>query len=146
MNFMNNTANIKQFQLIDFVNENSSDEHVISKISIVLRRDKIEAPYYMDVKIRMSSCIDMHENGIIHAMEILNHNRMYNLSEDAYNEIKSLIDDAFDGKPESDQVKIFKEDKRLKIVLMSKDGNEFRNLFNDYGELFEMIDNLIDGP
>lgn len=144
MTFMNNSANIKQFQLIKFINDNCSDDHVISKISIVLRRDKIEAPYYMDTKIRLSSCIDMQENGIIHAMNILNHHRMYNLTEDKYNEIESLIEDAFDDDNESDQVKIFKEDKRLKIVFMSKNDDEFMNLFREYGELFEKIDNLID--
>ncbi|WP_405298121.1 hypothetical protein [Methanobrevibacter sp.] len=144
MTFMNNNANIKQFQLIKFINENCSDDHVISKISIVLRRDKIEAPYYMDTKIRLSSCIDMPDNGIIHAMNILNHNRMHNLTEEKYDEIKSVIVDIFDVKNESDQVKIFKEDKRLKIVLMSKNDEEFMNLFNEYGELFEKIDNLID--
>jgi hypothetical protein len=141
---MNNGANIKQFQLIRYVNENCSDDHVISKISIVLRRDKIEAPYYMDTKIRLSSCIDMQDNGIIHAMDILNHHRMYNLTEDKYNEIKSLITDALDGNDESDQVKIFKEDKRLKIVLMSKNDDELENLFKNHHELFEKIDNLID--
>ena len=144
MTFMNNGANIKQFKLLKFVNENCIDDHVISKISIVLRRDKIEAPYYMDTKIRMSSCIDMHENGIIHAMDILNHNRMHNLSEDTYNEIKLLIDDAFDDNSESDQIKIFKDDQKLKIVLMSKNDEEFANLFNDYHKLFDRIDNLID--
>ena len=142
MTLMNNNANIKQFQLIRFINENCIDDHVISKISIVLRRDKIEAPYFMDTKIRLSSCIDMEENGIIHAMNILNHNRMYNLTEDKYNEIKSLITDAFDE--ESDQVKIFKKEKRLKIVLMSKNDEELKFLFKEYGELFEKIDNLID--
>ena len=139
---MNNSANIKQFQLIKFINENCSDDHVISKISILLRRDKIEAPYYMDTKIRLSSCVDMEENGIIHAMDILNHNRMYNLTEDKYAEIKSLITDAFDE--ESDKVKIFKKEKQLKIVLMSKNDDEIKALFNEYGELFERIDNLID--
>lgn len=144
MTFMNNGGNIKQFQLVKFVNENCDDDHVISKISIVLRRDKIEAPYYMDTKIRLSSCIDRQDTGIIHAMDILNHNRMYNLTEDKYNEIKSLILDAFDDNNESDQVKIFKEDKRLKIVLMSKNDDEIVNLFENYHELFEIIDNLID--
>ena len=86
----------------------------------------------------------MHENGIIHAMDILNHNRMHNLSEDTYNEIKSLIDDAFDDNSESDQIKIFKDDQKLKIVLMSKNDEEFANLFNDYHKLFDRIDNLID--
>ena len=144
MTFMNNGANIKQFQLMEFINENCNDDHVISKISIVLRRDKIEAPYYMDSKIRMSSCIDMPDNGIIHAMNLLNHNRMYNLTEEKYDEIKSLIIGMFDGNNESDQVKIFKEDKRLKIVLMSKNVDEFRNLFKNYRELFDKIDGLID--
>lgn len=144
MTFMNNQANIKQFQLIKFINENCSDDHVISKISIVLRRDKIEAPYYMDTKIRLSSCIDRQDNGIIHAMDILNHNRMYNLTEDKYNEIMSLIIDAFDDNDESGQVKVFKEDKRLKIVLMSKNADEIGNLFKSRHELFDKIDNLID--
>ena len=144
MTFMNDSANIKQFQLIKFINENCSDDHVISKISIVLRRDKIEAPYYMDTKIRLSSCIDMPDNGIVHAMNILNHHRMYNLDENKYNKIKLLIADTFDDDNESEHVKIFKEDKRLKIVLMSKNNDEFGNLFKEYGELFEKIDDLID--
>ena len=51
MTFMNNDANIKQFQFLKFINENCNDNHVISKISIVLRRDKIESPYYMVTKM-----------------------------------------------------------------------------------------------
>ena len=144
MTYMNSGANIKQFRLVKFINENCSDDHVISKISIVLRRDKIEAPYYMDTKIRLSSCIDMPENGVIHAMDILNHNRMYNLTEEKYRQIKSLITDAFDEGDESDSVKIFKKEKRLKIVLMSKNDEEFADLFESYHELFDEIDSLID--
>ena len=140
MTFTNSSANIKQFQLVKFINENSSDEHVISKISIVLRRDKIEAPYYMLSKIRLSSCIDMEDNGIIHAMDILNHHRMYNLTEDKFNEIKSLINNLSDN---SDQIKISKKDKQLKIVLMSKNDDEFSTLFKNCNELFDKIDNLI---
>lgn len=41
-------------------------------------------------------------------------------------------------------MKIFKEDKRLKIVLMSKNDDEIENLFKNYHELFDKIDNLID--
>ena len=141
---MNDGANIKQFQLIKFINENCSDDHVISKISIVLRRDKIEAPYYMDTKIRLSSCIDRKENGIVHAMDIINHHRMYNLTEEKYNEIQSLIADELDNDYESDRVKIFKKEKKLKIVFMSKNNDEIRALFNEYHELFEIIDNLVD--
>lgn len=144
MTFMNSNANIKQFQLIKFINENCDDDHVISRISIVLRRDKIEAPYYMNTKIRFSTCIDRGENGLIHAMDIMNHSRMYNLTEDRYNEIKSLIIESFDDNDESNQVELLKKDQELKLVLMSKNDDEFRNLFNDYHELFDKIDNLID--
>lgn len=142
MTYMNDTANIKQFRLIKFINENCDDDHLMAKISIVLRRDKIEAPYYMDSKIRLSSCIDKPENGVIHAMNILNHNRMYNLCEDQFNEIKSLIEDTFDD--ESDAVKVFKEEKKLKIVLMSKNNDETRKIFDNYHDLFDRIDCLID--
>lgn len=141
MTFMNNNANIKQFSLIKFINENCNDDHVISKISIVLRRDKIEAPYYMITKIRLSTCIDRLDNGVIHAMDILNHARRHNLTEDTYNEIKSLI---VDNDHESDQVKISENDEQLKIVLMSKNYDEIHDLFKNYGELFEKIDCLID--
>ena len=143
MTFMNNNANIKQFQLIKFLNENVNDDHVISRISIVLRRDKLEAPYYMNTKIRLSSCLDNGEKGLIHAMNILNHSRMYNLTEDRYNEIKSLILDTFENN-QSEQVEFSKNDKQIKIALMSKNDEEFKNLYENYHDLFEKIDNLID--
>lgn len=143
MTFMNDNANIKQFQLIKFLNENVNDDHVISRISIVLRRDKLEAPYYMNTKIRLSSCLDNGEKGLIHAMNILNHSRMYNLTEDRYNEIQSMINDTFEDN-QSEQVEFSKNDKQLKIAIMSKNDEEFKNLYENYHELFEKIDNLID--
>ena len=141
MTFMNNNANIKQLQLIKFINENCNDDHVISKIIIVLRRDKIEAPYYMITKIQLSTCIDRPDNGVIHAMDILNHVRRHNLTEDTYNEIKSLIIDSND---ETGQVKISKDDEQLKMILLSKNDDELQNLFKEYGELFDKIDDLVD--
>ena len=144
MTFMNSNANIKQLQLIKFINENCNDDHVITRISIVLRRDKIEAPYYMNTKIRFSTCIDRHDNGLIHAMDILNHSRMHNLTEEKYNEIKSLIIDALDENQRPGQIEISKKNQELKVVLMSKNDDEMRILFENYGELFEKIDNLTD--
>lgn len=138
---MNNTANIKQFQLIKFINENSDDDYVVSKISIILRRDKIEAPYYMITKITLSSCIDSPDNGIIHAMDILNHQRKYNLTEEKYGEIKSLI---IDNGYESDQVKISNDENQLKMVLTSKNDGENTNLFKNYYGLFDKIDGMLD--
>ena len=141
MNFMNNDANMKQFKLLEFINENCSDDHVVSKITIVLRRDKIEAPYYMVIKISMSSCIDRPDKGLIHAMDMLNHTRRHNLTEDVYNEIKSLI---VESAQETDLVKVTQTDEQVKMVLMSRNDNEFMNLLKDHGELFDKIDNLID--
>ena len=144
MTFMNNGANIKQFQLLKFINENCNDDHMISRILIVLRRDKIEAPYYMNTKISLSTCMDGEEKGVIHAMDILNHSRMHNLCEYKYDEIKSLIFDLFDSDHKSDQVEFSQNDNRLKISFMSKNDEEFKNLFEDYHELFEKIDALVD--
>ena len=135
MTFMNNTANIKQFQLIKFINENCDDDHVICKISITLRRDKIEAPYYIISNIKLSSCIDRPENGLIHAMDLLKHQRMHNLTEDTYNEIESLI------KKANDNVEI--TEKQVKLSLMSKNDEEYREIFKQYGDIFDKIDNLI---
>ena len=143
MTFMNNDANIKQFQFLKFINENCNDDHVISKISIVLRRDKIEAPYYMVTKIRLSSCIDKPENELIHAMDILNHARRYNLTEGIYDEIKSMLIDTFDN-DESNRVKISKRDEELKIDIMTINNEEFESLFKNHQKVFDKIDNLID--
>ena len=137
---MNRNANIKQFQLVKFINENSGDDHVMSKISIVLRRDKIEAPYYMVTKARLSTCIDRPDNGLIHAMDILNHQRKHNLTEDRFNEIKSLILTS----SETELVKIIQSEKQIKMDLMSRNEKEFQNLFKDYQELFDNIDGLTD--
>lgn len=141
---MNDYAYIKPFQMIKFINENCNDDYLISKISILLRRDKIEAPYFMITKIKLSSCIDNPDKGLIHAMDVVNHNRMYNLTEDKYDEIKSLINDAFDKDYDSNQVKISNNEKQLKMVLMSKNDDELTNLFNKYQELFDKIDELVD--
>ena len=139
MTFLNENANIRQFGLVKFMNENSSDEHVISKISIVLRRDKIEAPYYMSTVVRLSSCIDMPERGMVHAMDMLNFHRMHNLTEEKYNQIRTLIIDAEDNS----LVKIKREEKRLKMEMTSKSDEEFEELLRNYHELFEMIDSLV---
>ena len=68
---------------------------------------------------------------------------MYNLTEERYNEIKSLIMDTFENN-QSEQVEFSKNDKQIKIDLMSKNDEEFKNLYENYHELFEKIDNLID--
>lgn len=143
MNFMKG-ADIKQFALVKYINENSGDESVMTRISIVLRRDKIEAPYYMDSKIRMSLCVDNDECGLVHAMDMLTHNRMHNLTEDAFCEIRKLLLDVVGRDGLSGQVNVSREDKRFKVVLTSRSDEEFENLFEICGELFERIDSLVE--
>ena len=139
MNAFNDNGNIKQFKLTRLINENCADEHVVTKMSIVLRRDKIEAPYYMVTKIKVSSCIDNADGGLIHAMDLASLNRMHNLTEKAYNEIESLIDDI----SESDEVKVTSDEKGIKMAIMSRSNADTINLFEKHQELFERLDCLI---
>ena len=139
MNAFNDNGNIKQFKLTRLINENCADEHVVTKMSIVLRRDKIEAPYYMVTKIKISSCIDNKTSGLVHAMDLVSLNRMYNLTEKAYNEIKGIIDDAC----ESDGVKVTSDEKRMKMAIISRSNAETISLFEKHQELFESLDSLI---
>ena len=139
MNAFNDNGNIKQFKLTRLINENCADEHVVTKMSIVLRRDKIEAPYYMVTKIKVSSCIDNADEGLIHAMDLASLNRMHNLTEKAYNEIESLIDDI----SESDEVKVTSDEKGMKMTIMSRSNADTINLFEKHQELFERLDSLI---
>lgn len=139
MNAFNDNGNIKQFKLTRLINENCADEHVVTKMSIVLRRDKIEAPYYMVTKIKVSSCIDNETSGLIHAMDLLSLNRMHNLSEEKYGEIEGLIDDA----GASDGIEVSSDEKGVKLSLMSRSNAETISLFEKYQELFESLDKLI---
>lgn len=139
MNAFNDNGNIKQFQLTRLINENCADEHVITKISIVLRRDKIEAPYYMVTKIKVSSCIDNENSGLVHAMDMMSLNRMHNLSEEAYHEIESIINDT----SESEAVKVTSDENGMKIAIMSRSNAETISLFENHRKLFERVDGLI---
>jgi hypothetical protein len=52
-----------------------------------------------------------------------------------------LIVDASD---DDNQDKVIEKENQIKMILMSKNGDELRNLFESYSELFEKIDNLVD--
>ena len=80
---------------------------------------------------------------IIDSVQYLERTGSLNLKEETYNEIESMICDAFGDVEQSDSVKIFKKEKRLKVVLMSKNEEEFNNLFERHKELFDKIDSLI---
>ena len=128
MNLFSNT-NLKQFEFIKYVAENAGDEHVMAKIIIRLRYDKVEAPYYMETRIRISSCADLQDNGIFHAMDVFNHRRMYNFLEDKYGEVLALLDETF--KEES------------KYIIMTRSLEELEEVFKIYGDFFKAIDDLV---
>ncbi len=140
MTAFNDNGNVKQFQLIKLINENSDDEHIITKATVVLRRDKIEAPYYMVTKIKISSCVDNADGGLIHAMDMISHNRMHNLTEEKYGEIESLIEEA----SASDGIEVTSSEKGVKLALLSRSNEESINLLEKHHELFEKIDGLVD--
>ena len=88
----------------------------------------------------MSTCIDRPDNGLIHAMDMLSHHRKHNLTEEKYNQIRALIEDASGD----EQVKIIKNDNQLNMTMMSKNDEELSEIFKKYGELFDIIDGIVD--
>jgi hypothetical protein len=141
MNLFSNT-NLKQFEFIKYVAENAGDEHVMAKIIIRLRYDKVEAPYYMETRIRISSCADLQDNGIFHAMDVFNHRRMYNFHEDKYGEVLALLDETF--KEESKCLEIKDENEKIKdYIIMTKSLEELEEVFKIYGDFFKTIDDLV---
>ena len=141
MNLFSNT-NLKQFEFIKYVAENAGDEHVMAKIIIRLRYDKVEAPYYMETRIRISSCADLQDNGIFHAMDVFNHRRMYNFLEDKYGEVLALLDETF--KEESKYLEIKDENEKIKdYIIMTRSLEELEEVFKIYSDFFKAIDDLV---
>ena len=140
MDLFSNT-NLKQFEFIKYVAENAGDDHVMAKIIIRLRHDKLEAPYYMETRIRISSCADLQDKGIFHAMDVFNHRRMYNFLEDKYGEVMNLLDETF--KEDSKYLEIKDENEKIKdFIISSKSIEELDEVFKIYGDFFKTIDDL----
>ena len=64
---------------------------------------------------------------------------MHNLTENAYNEIESIIDDVSD----SDKVKVTSDEKGMNMAIISRSNVETIILFKKHQELFESLDSLI---
>lgn len=90
-----NKVNLKQFKTLKYIIDNVQDDHIMCKINCQLRSDKIDAPYYLDTQISISHCTGTYNKGILHAMDVFNHHRMYNITENKYNEIKKIIESTF---------------------------------------------------
>ena len=135
-----NQVNLKQFQTLKYIAENVQDDHIMCKIVCELRSDKIDAPYYLDTKISISHCTGMYNKGILHAMDVFNHHRMYNLLEEKYNEIKEIIDNTFTK--DNPHIKLEKTDAYSIIKIEVLEVADLMQIFEDYDEFFNIIDAL----
>ncbi len=138
-----NKTNLKQFELINYIMNNLDDDHLSVKIVYVVRSDRFDVPYYVDTKILLSYCSDIHDKGIIHAMDVINHHRMFNLTESKYNEIKEELVNSYNKNKDyiNDNVTI-KIDKISSIKVEARTSEELQEIFDVYHSFFELIDSL----
>jgi hypothetical protein len=94
----------------------------------------------MVTKIKLSACLDNSDKGLFHAMDMLNHHRRHNLTEEKYGEIRALADDVVGD----ERVKVTDKENQLQMTMLCLNDEEFFKLYNDYQELFDLIDNLVE--
>lgn len=135
-----NQVNLRQFETLKYIINNVQDDHIMCKIKCELRKDKIDAPFYLDTKISISHCTGMYNKGILHAMDVFNHHRMYNIKEDKYNEIKDLIDSSFTE--DYPHVSIDIGDDVNIIMIEVLEVSDLKDIFDKYDEFFNIIDEL----
>ncbi len=137
-----NDVNMKQFELVKHIIDNENDDHVKAKLVCFLRCDRYDVPYYMDTQILLTYCSDIHDKGIIHAMDIFNHHRMYNLTEDKYNELNTKFKEYISEEDNNKQIKVSIEDKKSSLHIETLTTDELQDIFTKYGEFFKIIDEL----
>ena len=135
-----NKVNLKQFETLKYIINNLQDDHIMCKINCELRSDKIDAPFYLDTKISISHCTGMYNKGILHAMDVFNHHRMYNLKEDKYYEIKKIIEETFTE--EHPRMSIEKGEKIDTIYIDVLEVSDLKEIFDKYNDFFNIIDEL----
>lgn len=134
-----NKVNIRHFALLRYLLENMDDDHITCKISCILRSDRIDTPHYMDVKIKLTHCTGLYEKGIYHAMDILSHQRMYNLTQDRYEILEKTFKDNF---REDEMITLRIEDKLNQLTVLTRTSDELMNVLDKYNEFFAMVDDL----
>lgn len=135
-----NQVNLKQFETLKYIIDNLHDDHIMCKINCELRSDKIDAPFYLDTKISISHCTGMYNKGILHAMDVFNHHRMYNLKEEKYDEIKKIINETFTE--EHPHLSIQKNEKSYIIYVEVLEVSDLQEILNKYKDFFNIIDEL----
>lgn len=136
-----NNANLRQFQTLQHIIDNSDEEHITCIINILIQSDKIDTPYYLDTKIKITHCAETINKVIVHAMDVLENHRMYNITEEKYNQIKTLVDKLFEGNNDlRTKTEITPQKDGIQIITMNK--KKLQKTLNEYENLFQVIDDL----
>lgn len=135
-----NKVNLKQFTTLKYITSNLKDDHSMATINCEIRSDKLDTPYYLDTEIAITHCTGMYNKGILHAMDVFKHHRMYNLREIKYNEIKEMMDNTFNK--EDKHITIEKKEKSTVIKIETMTVKELQDILVEYEDFFRIIDEL----
>ena len=135
-----NKVNLKQFETLKYIINNVQDDHIMCIINCEIRSDKIDTPYYLDTEISISHCTGTYNKGILHAMDVFKHHRMYNLLEDKYMEIKDIIEKTFTDENPNLNIEFSDTSDIIKIQVM--EVSDLQEIFDKYGVFFNIIDEL----
>ena len=129
-----------QFETLKYIINNVQDDHIMCIINCEIRSDKIDTPYYLDTEISISHCTGTYNKGILHAMDVFKHHRMYNLLEEKYMEIKDIIEKTFTD--ENPHINIEFNDTSDIIKIQVMEVTDLQEIFDKYGAFFNIIDEL----
>ena len=135
-----NKVNLKQFETLKYIINNVQDDHIMCIINCEIRSDKIDTPYYLDTEISISHCTGTYNKGILHAMDVFKHHRMYNLLEEKYMEIKDIIEKTFTDENPNLNIEFSDTSDIIKIQVM--EVSDLQEIFDKYGVFFNIIDEL----
>ena len=135
-----NKQNLKQFKTLQYLTENTDEEHSMCKINILLTTEKIDTPYYLDTQIAITHCTGTYSKGILHAMDVLKHHRMYNMTEEKYKELYEAIKEIFNE--ENDEINIIQTPTQQEITIETLTTEKLVKILGKYHEFFDKIDQL----
>lgn len=137
-----NKMNLKQFETLKYIADNADTPHVTCIIKCMIQSDKIETPYYMDISILVSHCVENHEKDIVHAMDVFNHHRMYNLTDKKHSQLKKLMIDTFMDVSTKTMNVDFSKNRQI-VEIKTLNASKLKSTLNEYETFFKTIDNLV---
>lgn len=135
-----NKQNLKQFKTLKYLTENTDEKHSMCKINILLTTEKIDTPYYLDTQIAITHCTGTYSKGILHAMDVLKHHRMYNITEEKYQELHKTIKETFTQ--ENDEVNLIQTPSQQEIEIETLTTEKLVEVLEMYQEFFDKIDQM----